>query len=174
MIRLGVHPTAVIDVQGSFSAPDTTVIEPGAVLYVGTSGSLTLGARNIIYPNTTIRIDQGWMTTGSDVSFGPGVQIYEPRAGLAIGDNCLIAGGVLICGVNHGFADRTLPMRRQPAEAAKIVIEDDVWLGMGAIINPGVTIGSGSVIGAGSVVTRSIPPMSVAWGNPCRVHRERG
>ncbi len=173
MIRLGVHATAVIDVQGSCTLPDTTVVEPGAVIYIGARGSLALGARNIIYPNSTIRIDQGWMTTGDDVSFGPGVQIYEPRAGLAIGDNCLIAGGVMICGVRHGFAETTRPMRQQPAEAAKIVIEDDVWLGMGAIVGPGVTVGRGSVIGAGSVVTRSIPPMSVAWGNPCRVRRER-
>ena len=50
-----------------------------------------------------------------------------------------------------------------------ITIEDDVWIGGGAIILPGVTIGKGSVIGTGSVVTKSIPPYSVAAGNPCRV-----
>ncbi|ODN77422.1 hypothetical protein L202_04602 [Cryptococcus amylolentus CBS 6039] len=50
-----------------------------------------------------------------------------------------------------------------------IVIEDDCWIDGGAILLPGVTIGKGSTIGAGSVVTRSIPPRSVAVGNPARV-----
>ncbi|WVQ73607.1 hypothetical protein IAR50_003187 [Cryptococcus sp. DSM 104548] len=50
-----------------------------------------------------------------------------------------------------------------------IVIEDDCWIGGGAIILPGVTVGKGSTVGAGSVVTKSIPPRSVAVGNPARV-----
>lgn len=53
--------------------------------------------------------------------------------------------------------------------ALPIKIEDNVWIGGGAIILPGVTIGRNSVIGAGSVVTRSIPADCVAVGNPCRV-----
>ena len=48
---------------------------------------------------------------------------------------------------------------------------DNVFIGLGATILPGVTIGSNSVIGAGSVVTRDVPPWSIAAGNPCRVIR---
>ncbi len=55
--------------------------------------------------------------------------------------------------------------------AAPITIGNNVWLGGGAIICPGVTIGENSSIGAGSVVTKSIPANSVAVGNPCRVIR---
>lgn len=51
-------------------------------------------------------------------------------------------------------------------------IEDDVWIGAGAIILPGVTIGRNSVIGAGSIVTKDIPENVVAVGNPCRILRE--
>jgi galactoside O-acetyltransferase len=51
------------------------------------------------------------------------------------------------------------------------VIEDNVWLGTGVMVNPGVTIGRNSVIGAGSVVTKSIPANVVAAGVPCRVMR---
>ena len=47
-----------------------------------------------------------------------------------------------------------------------------MWIGANAVICGGVTIGEGSVIGAGSVVTKDIPPMVVAAGNPCRVIRE--
>jgi maltose O-acetyltransferase len=53
--------------------------------------------------------------------------------------------------------------------AAPIVIGDDVWIGGGAIICPGVTIGNNTTIGAGSIVTRDIPANVVAVGNPCRV-----
>lgn len=53
-------------------------------------------------------------------------------------------------------------------------IEDDVWIGGGAIIYLGVRIGAGTVIGAGSVVTRDIPAGVFAAGNPCRVVREIG
>jgi maltose O-acetyltransferase len=53
-----------------------------------------------------------------------------------------------------------------------VEISDDVWIGGGAIVCPGVRIGARSVIGAGAVVTRDIPPDVFAAGNPCRVIRE--
>lgn len=53
-------------------------------------------------------------------------------------------------------------------------IGNNVWLGAGAVILPGVTIGDNAVIGAGSVVTKDIPANTVAVGNPCRVSWEIG
>ena len=53
--------------------------------------------------------------------------------------------------------------------AAPITIGDDVWIGGGAIVCPGVSIGNNAVIGAGSVVTKDIPANVVAAGNPARV-----
>jgi len=62
--------------------------------------------------------------------------------------------------------------RREKWEAAKpIVIGDNVWLGGGVIVLPGVTIGSDTVVGAGSVVTRDLPAGVLALGNPARVVR---
>lgn len=168
MIRTGIHPSAVVERLGPVSIPDSTVIEPLAVVYIGERGELQLGAMNIIYPGATIRIDQGWLKTGREVSFGPGCHIYEPRAGLTIGDNCLIGGGTLICGVNHGHTLEATPMRRQPVETAPIVIADNVWIGMGAIILPGVTIGEGAVVAAGAVVTHDVAARDVVGGIPAR------
>jgi virginiamycin A acetyltransferase len=54
-----------------------------------------------------------------------------------------------------------------------IIIEDEVWLGYGAIILSGVRIGRGAIVGAGSVVTRNIPPYSIVAGNPARIIRYR-
>jgi maltose O-acetyltransferase len=63
--------------------------------------------------------------------------------------------------------------RIQGREVAKpIVIEDNVWLGGGAILLPGVRIGRNAVVGAGAVVARSVPPNTVVAGNPARVIRE--
>jgi acetyltransferase-like isoleucine patch superfamily enzyme len=173
MIRKGIHPSAVVEHHGSVLIPESTIIEPLAVVFVGERGRLQLGEMNTIYPGATIRIDQGWMETGSEVSFGSGCHIYEPRAGLSIGNYCMIGGGVLICGVNHGHDIPNIPMRRQTFKAAPIVIGHDVWIGMGAIILPGVTIGDGAIVGAGAVVTSDVPPGSVVHGIPAKIVKSR-
>ncbi len=64
--------------------------------------------------------------------------------------------------------------RRGLESGAPVTIADDVWIGGGAIICPGVNIGARSIIGAGSVVTRDIPEDVFAAGNPCRVIRSLG
>ena len=145
-----------------------------AVIFVGARGRLKLGRMNTLYPGASIRIDLGWMETGEQVSFGPGCHIYEPRAGLTIGNHCMISGGVLICGVNHGRASVSIPMRHQPFDAQPIIIGNDVWIGMGAIILPGVTINDGAIIAAGSVVAADVPSRVVVAGVPARfmAHRE--
>jgi acetyltransferase-like isoleucine patch superfamily enzyme len=89
---------------------------------------------------------------------------------IVIGANVLCGSNVTIIDADwHGLdpADRIGTV----GATAPVRIEDDVFLGLGTVVLKGVTIGRGSVIGAGSVVTRSIPPMSVAAGNPARVVR---
>lgn len=86
-----------------------------------------------------------------------------------LGDNVLLAPKVQIYTANHPFEP---DLRRAELEmASPVIIGDDVWIGGGAIICPGVEIGAGTTIGAGSVVTKSIPPNVFAAGNPCRVIR---
>lgn len=92
-------------------------------------------------------LDCNKIEIGNHVFFGPGVHLYT---------------------ATHPLDART---RRELESAHPIRIGDDVWIGGRAIVLPGVEIGDGSVIGAGSVVTRSIPPYSLAVGNPCRVIR---
>ncbi|MGI0115516.1 sugar O-acetyltransferase [Zooshikella sp. RANM57] len=86
-----------------------------------------------------------------------------------IGNNVLIAPNVQLYTASHPL---NINQRRQWAVYGKpIVIEDDVWLGGGVIVCPGVKIGKGSVIGAGAIVTHSIPEGVLAAGNPCRIIR---
>lgn len=97
---------------------------------------------------------------------------------IEIGNNVLIASNVQLYTATHPTEmyerldsdwNKTslTPYFRTYAKAIKI--EDNVWIGGGVIILPGVTIGENSVIGAGSIVTKSIPANSVAVGNPCRI-----
>jgi maltose O-acetyltransferase len=87
-----------------------------------------------------------------------------------IGNNVLLAPKVQIYTAYHPLEP---DVRRKMIEmASPVTIHDDVWIGGGAIICPGVQIGAGSTIGAGSVVTKDIPARVLAAGNPCRVIRE--
>ena len=96
---------------------------------------------------------------------------------ITIGNNVLIASNVQIYTATHpvNISDRLLdnwsynnPHAFFNTYALPVTIEDNVWIGGGVIILPGVTIGKNSVIGAGSVVNKSIPPNSLAVGNPCK------
>ena len=91
---------------------------------------------------------------------------------VVIGDNVMIAANVTIGTTGHPIDPElraTIKMYAFP-----VTIEDDVWIGSGVIINPGITIGQNCVVGSGSVVTKDIPPNVVAVGNPCRVLRNIG
>lgn len=95
---------------------------------------------------------------------------------IEIGNNVLIASNVQIYTATHSTKVKERTMQDWDESKAicntyalPVKIEDNVWIGGGAILLPGVTIGKNSVVGAGSVVTRSIPPNCVAVGNPCKV-----
>lgn len=101
---------------------------------------------------------------------------------ITIGDQVLIGTGVQLLAAGHPVhpADRFMAWPQDPnfpirgvGIAKPIVIEDFCWIGAGAIVLGGVTIGRGTTVGAGSVVTKSLPPMVVAAGNPCRVIRQQ-
>jgi maltose O-acetyltransferase len=123
---------------------DTEIRPP---LYVDYGAHLTVGAR--CFANFgLVALDVAAITIGDDVQIGPNVQLLTPT---------------------HPVEPEP---RQQKWEAAEpIVIGDNVWLGGGVIVLPGVTIGENTVVGAGAVVTRDLPANVVAVGNPARVVR---
>ena len=89
---------------------------------------------------------------------------------ITIGDNVMIAPNVILCSATHPISPN---LREKGMEYnMPVKIGNRVWIGANVVVMPGVTIDDNSVIGAGSVVTKDIPTNVVAFGNPCKVHRE--
>ncbi|QGK69227.1 sugar O-acetyltransferase [Allosaccharopolyspora coralli] len=112
------------------------------------------GYRTKIGPGTFVNfgavlLDVAEITLGSDVQIGPYVQLLTPT---------------------HPVDPE--PRRAKWESARPITLGDNVWLGGGVIVCPGVTIGENTVVGAGAVVTGDLPPNVVAVGNPARVVRD--
>ena len=114
------------------------------------------------------RIQIPWKLTLHDrACLGDGANAYS-LGSIEIGARATIAQEVYLCAGTHDFTQAAMPLQTAP-----IVIGEDVFIGVRAIVLPGVSIGAGSIVGAGSVVTRDIPEGMVAAGNPCKVLRPR-
>ncbi|WP_416968115.1 sugar O-acetyltransferase [Streptomyces sp. 4F14] len=117
-------------------------------LFVDYGVNISIGARTFVNYNLTA-LDVAAISIGEDCQIGPNIQLLTPT---------------------HPVEPEP---RRDKLEAARpIIIGDNVWLGGGVIVCPGVSIGDDSVVGAGSVVTRNIPAGVVAVGSPARPVRD--
>jgi maltose O-acetyltransferase len=141
-------PSAARDVLGDLlgSVGERTVIRPP--LYVDYGVHIRVGARTFVNFGL-VALDVAEISIGDDVQIGPNVQLLTPV---------------------HPVEPEP---RRDKLEAARpIAIGNNVWLGGGAIVCPGVTIGENTVVGAGAVVTRDLPANVLAVGNPARPIRD--
>ncbi len=123
---------------------DTEIRSP---VYVDYGSRITIGARCFVNYGLTA-LDVAPITIGNDVQIGPHVQLLTPT---------------------HPVEPE--PRREKWESAEPIVIGDNVWLGGGVVVCPGVTIGANTVVGAGSVVVRDLPANIIAVGNPARIVR---
>lgn len=147
------HQAAVADIDAArpILAELLGGLGEGAVvkppLFVDYGEHITIGRRTFANYGL-VALDVAAITIGADCQIGPNVQLLTPT-------------------------HPTEPdPRRDELEAARpIVIKDNVWLGGGVIVCPGVTIGENSVVGAGAVVTRDVPANVLALGNPARTVR---
>ena len=119
---------------------------------------ISIGENSYDNFNLTI-LDSCEVKIGNNVFMGTGVSIVTPVHPLTYQERNI-------------FFDKEKGYFTDREYAKPITIEDNCWIASNVTIVGGVTIGEGSVIGAGSVVTRSIPPHSLAFGNPCKVHRK--
>lgn len=131
---------------------DNTFIMYGSVLHV-------YNFRNL--PHAFIDI-------GRDSLIGE-YNILRGQGGIQIGDRVYTGPNVQILAVDHVYEDPERPLIEQGITAEGIVVEDDVWIGAGAILTDGIRVGKGAVIAAGAVVTADVPPHTVVGGVPARV-----
>jgi acetyltransferase-like isoleucine patch superfamily enzyme len=120
----------------------------------------------MISPHAIIWGTRG-VTLEDDVVINSFTHIFG-GGGVHIGARTMISTGCSIASITHS---ERLATRRLGIEVP-VNIEEDCWLGTGAIVLPGVHIGKGTIIGAGAVVTKDIPALSMAMGIPARVIRQ--
>lgn len=167
-----VDETAYIETTFSFQFFRATA--PEAVRY-GRGASSYLGTMFDVGP-------AGRVTLG-DYALVHGARIICD-AEVRIGDHALISWNVVLMDtyrVPFDAAQRRHELEQVPTRtpriasadvpAQPIIIGNNVWIGFDACVLPGVTIGEGSIIGARSVVTQSVPPYTIAAGNPARIIR---
>lgn len=133
-------------------------------------GSLTVGNDwkmfGLPYPGR-ITIEPGAeIRAGDNFGLNYGVEIYAAKS-ITMGDNTMIGDMVTIYDTDFHRIDEGSDPRVAP-----VTIGDNVWLGRGALILPGVTIGDHSIVAAGAVVTKDVAARTVVAGNPARVVRE--
>lgn len=129
-----------------------------------------------------INIAQGvYFGLGTDIIIGSnsgiGKNAYITNIGtgreLTIGNNVMMSPDVVILTWDHIHSDITIPMNKQGGISSKVVIGDDVWIGIRSIVLPGVKIGRSSIIGAGAVVTHDVPPFTIVGGVPAKLIKKR-
>ncbi|MBA1201582.1 sugar O-acetyltransferase [Pseudomonas capeferrum] len=127
----------------------------------------TVGEGTVI--RSPFHCDYGWnISIGANTFINFNCVILDVLP-VRIGDDCQIAPSVQIYTADHPMDPE---VRRTGLESGRpVTIGNNVWIGGGAIILPGVTIGDNAVVGAGSVVTRDVPAGAVVVGNPARVRQ---
>ncbi len=131
--------------------------------------------KNVVFTPTD-RFSFSSISLGNDVFIGPGAH-FSSITSITIGNKVLIGPNVTIIGGDHNTAIVGEYMfdveNKLPENDLPIIIQDDVWIGVGAIILKGVTIGTGSIIAAGAIVTKNVSSYSIFGGVPAKFIKKR-
>lgn len=142
----------ILHLMFGFCGENVRVNQP---IWVDYGCNISLGANSLINMNCTL-LDTGRITIGSNTLIGPDVKIYTAVHPIL---------------PNERFDTDETGKTAIRTQTASVTIGNNVWIGGGAILLPGVTIGDNTVVGAGSVVSKPIPANAVACGNPCVIKK---
>ena len=150
---------------------DNVVIEHGVLILK--PERVKLGTNVYIGHYAILRgYDANDLVIGNDTWIGQFCYINS-AGGVEIGSRVGVGPYVKMMSSEHAEEGRDIPVLFCDLKFARVKIEDDSDIGMGAIILPGVTVGKGSIVGAGAVVTKDVEPYSIAAGVPARKIGER-
>jgi len=158
-VRLGKHVyigDGVVIYQDRDGGPvvlgEGVTLHDGTIIEIGPGGSLSIGAYTHIQPRCQINAYESAIEIGRGVQVAPGCAFYS---------------------YDHGMA-QDIPMSHQALHSkGPITVDNDAWLGVGAIVLSGVRIGKGAVVGAGAVVTQEVPDGAIVAGIPARLIKMR-
>jgi len=157
---------------------DGAYIDQGVYLHACPNG-IRVGKNSLVMHGSVLHvynfrgIPHSGIWIGDDSLIGE-YNVIRGQGGVKIGDRVYTSPMVQLLAVNHLFDDRNRPFVDQGITAEGITVQDDVWIGSGAIVTDGVTVGKGSVVAAGSVVTGDVAPYTLVAGSPARTIREIG
>ena len=138
--------------------------------------NVTIGAYTVIHCTNEDSTHQSAskLVVGEHTYIGEMNNIRLGGALVQIGRKCLISQQVSIIGSNHSI-DRSRCIVDQPWDASRlnVIIGDDVWIGCGAQVMPGVSIGNGAIVAAGAVVTKDVAAYTIVAGVPARYVKDR-
>lgn len=142
-------------------------------VFMQLNGLFSMGERSMIKRDAYIIVNNGHLVVGSHSAIGKRCEIAVNGGRVEIGNYVRIASCVFITNANHEFADKAVSIMDQGIITKDVIIEDDVWIGHGSIILPGIHIGKGAIIAAGSVVTKNVAAGTIVGGNPAKLIKER-
>jgi acetyltransferase-like isoleucine patch superfamily enzyme len=151
-------------------------LDQGCYLHACPQG-ITIGDNTLVMHGSVLHVynfrhlPHAFIHIGRDSLIGE-YNVLRGQGGITIGDRVYTSPFVQILAVNHVYDDPTRPMVEQGITAEGITVEDDVWIGSGAILTDGVRVGQGAVIAAGAVVTQEVAPHTVVGGVPARVIKQ--
>jgi len=116
----------------------------------------------------------GRLKIGDGFCLGQNSVVDASYGYIEIGNGCLISRNVYVTANIYSYERLDCPIRYQGHTAGRIIIGDYVWIGVGAVILPGIKIGKNAIVGAGAVVTHDVKEATIVGGVPARVIKHRG
>ena len=129
-----------------------------------------LGRSSVVESFSCINNAVGDVVIGDCTRIGLHNTIIGP---VSIGHHVNLAQGVTVTALNHNYADATRRIDEQGVTTKPVTIADDVWIGAGAVVLPGVTIGQHAVVAAGAVVTNDVPEFCLVGGVPAKIIKKK-
>ena len=169
-----ISPRATIH-HSDFHLSNKVYIDDRVLIYQDKDGGLVELAEGVhLHRDTIIQTGfGGTCTIGAHTHVQPRCQFSAYKAPIRIGCHVNIAPNCAFYSFDHGIAPGQRIIMQPLTTKGAIIIDDDVWVGVGVIVLSGVRIGKGAVIGAGAVVTQDIPDGAIVVGVPARVVKMR-
>lgn len=142
-------------------------------VFIQGNGHLSIGRKSMVKRSAYLIFHKGNLQIGNHSGVGKRNEISVNGGNIIIGNHVRLASNVFITNANHGFSDLNKPISEQPVITKDVIIEDDVWVGNGAMIMPGVHIGKGAIVAAGAVVTKNVEAFTIVGGNPAKLIKHR-